>query len=293
MSTASQLIMNGIISGGIYALIAIGFTLIYGILKIIHFAHGEVFMIGAYIGWLFYSVLGVNIVLSFILAMLACGIIGVIIEKLFYKPLRKKAPLNSLIVALSLSLFLQAIIILVFGAQLKSFKMGSADYIIKIFGASITPLQATVILISILLMIILILFIKYTKTGKAVRASTDNLEVASVVGINTANVISIVFFIGSMLAGAAGVLFGIEHSITSTIGIAIIIKAFAASIVGGVGKIHGALVGGFIIGIVENVGIWFIPSGYKDAIAFVILILMLIFYPNGIFGEKVEEEIRQ
>ncbi len=293
MNIAAQLIMNGVIAGGIYALLAIGFTLIYGILKIIHFAHGEVFMIGAYIGWLFYSVFGVNIVVSFILAMLVCGIVGIIIEKLFYKPLRKKAPINSLIVALSLSMFLQAIIMLIFGAQLKSFKMGSADYIIKVFGASITPLQAAVILISILLMAILILFIKYTKTGKAVRASTDNLEVASVVGINTANVISIVFFIGSMLAGAAGVLYGIEHSLTATMGVVIIIKAFAASIVGGVGKIHGALAGGFIIGIVENVGIWFIPSGYKDAIAFVILILMLIFYPNGLFGEKVEEEIRQ
>ena len=293
MSTASQLIMNGVIAGGIYALLAIGFTLIYGILKIIHFAHGEVFMIGAYIGWLFNIVFGVNIVLSFIIAMLACGLTGIVIEKLLYKPLRKKAPINSLIVALGLSLFLQSLILLLFGAQLKSFRMGSSDYIIKIFGASITPLQASIVIISILLMAVLILFIKYTKTGKAVRASTDNLEVASVVGINTSNVISIVFFIGSMLAGAAGVLYGIEYSLATTMGVVILIKAFAASIVGGIGKIHGALVGGFAIGIIENVGIWFIPSGYKDAIAFAILVLMLIFYPNGLFGEKVEEGIRQ
>jgi len=293
MSTASQLIMNGVIAGGIYALLAIGFTLIYGILKIIHFAHGEVFMIGAYVGWLFHIVLGVNIVVSFIVAMIACGIVGIVIEKLFYKPLRKKDPINSLIVALGLSMFLQSLVMLFFGAQIKSYKIGSAEYIIKVFGASVTPLQALVIIVSILLMIVLIFFIKYTKTGKAVRASTDDLEVASVVGINTNHVISVVFFIGSMLAGAAGVLYGIEHSLATTMGVAIIIKAFAASIVGGVGKIHGALVGGFAIGIVENVGIWFIPSGYKDAIAFVILVLMLIFYPNGLFGEKAEEEIRQ
>ena len=293
METAVQLVMNGIIAGGLYALVALGFTLIYGILKIIHFAHGEVFMFAAYIAWVLNVALGFGIFTSFIVAVLAAGLLGILIERVFYRPLRKKPAINSLIVAIGLSLLMQSLALLIFGAKIRAFSTIGVKEGISIFGAFITPIQIAVIFISLALMVLLLLFIKYTKLGKAVRAATDNLEVAAVVGIDTDKVISIIFFVGSMLAGAAGVLYGIEHSLTITMGIGIIIKAFTASIVGGVGNIRGALVGGFIIGLVENIGVWFIPSGYKDAIAFVILVIMLVFYPKGMFGSKTEEDVRE
>ncbi|MBW3014582.1 branched-chain amino acid ABC transporter permease [Candidatus Woesearchaeota archaeon] len=294
MGIAAQLIINGIIAGGIYALVALGYTMVYGILRFINFAHGEVFMLGAYLGWIFNIVLGVNVIVAFVLAMLGCAVAGYIIEKIAYKPLRGRGMLPPLITAIAISLFLQAMAILVFGAQIRTFRTGEVvrGITIPFIDAVITKIQIVIIVVSVALMVALHFYIKYTKTGKAMRAVADDYETASIVGINPNKVISYVFIIGSALAAAGGVLVGMEQNLTPTMGVSIGIKSFTAAVVGGIGNIYGALLGGFMIGLIENIGIWFIPSGYKDAIAFAVLLLFLLFKPTGIFGAKKEEGVR-
>lgn len=285
MSIIPQLIANGIIAGGIYSLVALGYTMVYGILKFINFAHGEIFMIGAYIAWLFNIVFGVNIFIAFLISMLGCAILGFITEKVAYKPLRNASRLAPLITAIGVSLFLQSIALLLFGAQIRTFRTGTIERGIPILGASITKIQIIIILVSLIFMFLLHLFVKHTRTGKAIRAVADNPELASTIGINTDKVISIVFILGSALAAAAGVLIGIEQNLQPTMGISVGIKAFTAAVIGGIGNIYGALLGGYLIGLIENIGIWFIPSGYKDAIAFLVLLVMLFFRPQGLFGK--------
>ncbi|MBS3176065.1 branched-chain amino acid ABC transporter permease [Candidatus Woesearchaeota archaeon] len=353
---AVQLILNSIIAGGIYALVALGYTMVYGILKFINFAHGEVFMIGAYTAyvaasklpsetaWYFAWFLSILIVvflyftvplprtfqllkkykivyplfivgiaflvakaltypfyylgilqfpiwLAVLPAMLVCCLLGFCLEKIGYRPLRSKERLSLFITAIGFSIVLQALMLLIFGSEIRSFER-AAEQGLSFLGASITPTQVLIIFISILVMVLLQLFLKFTKTGKAMRAVTDNMLVANVVGINTDKMISTVFIIGSLLAAIAGTLVGVEQNLNPSMGISVGIKAFTAAVVGGIGNIYGALWGGYAIGFAENIGIWFIPSGYKDAIAFVILIVMLLFKPTGFFGEKGEEAVR-
>ncbi|MEK6861335.1 MAG: branched-chain amino acid ABC transporter permease, partial [Nanoarchaeota archaeon] len=226
MSIIPQLIANGIIAGGIYSLVALGYTMVYGILKFINFAHGEIFMIGAYIAWLFNVVFGVNILIAFLISMIGCAILGFIIEKVAYKPLRKASRLAPLITAIGISLLLQSIALLLFGAQIRTFRTGTIERGIPILGASITKIQIIIILVSLILMLLLHFFVKYSRTGKAIRAVADNPELASTIGINVDKVISIVFIIGSALAAAAGVLIGIEQNLQPTMGVSIGIKAF-------------------------------------------------------------------
>ena len=290
MSIIPQLIANGIIAGGIYSLVALGYTMVYGILKFINFAHGEVFMAGAYIAWLFNVLFGVNIIIAFLISMIACGLLGFIIEKAAYKPLRNSPRLVPLITAIGVSLFLQALALLIFGADIKTFRTGTIEKGINILGATITKLQITIVIVSLVMMFLLHLFVKYSKTGKAIRAVADNPELASTIGINVDKVISVVFIIGSALAAVAGILIGMEQNLQPTMGVSIGIKAFTAAVVGGIGNIYGALIGGFLIGLIENIGIWFIPSGYKDAIAFFVLLIMLFFRPQGLFGKKEAAE---
>jgi branched-chain amino acid transport system permease protein len=292
MAIITQLFLNGLIAGGIYALVALGYTMVYGILKFINFAHGEIVMIGAYLGLVLHIILGLNIILSFLLAIILAAGIGYIIEKIAYKPLRQSNRLILLITAIAVSLLLQSIIMLIFGSQIRSLRPGKTATAYQIFGATITDIQIIIIVVSISLMILLHLFIKYTKTGKAMRAVADNFEVASVIGIDVDKVISIIFMIGSALAAAGGVLVALEQNMTPLMGVKIGITAFAAAVVGGIGNIYGAVLGGFLIGFAENFGIWFIPSGYKEAIAFVILLVTLLIKPTGIFGGNSEEEVR-
>ncbi|MBT3405759.1 branched-chain amino acid ABC transporter permease [Candidatus Woesearchaeota archaeon] len=292
MSIVAQLIANGIIAGSIYALVALGYTMVYGILKFINFAHGEVYMLGAYFAYVLAKVYHVPIVAAFIISMILCAIVGVIIERVAYRPLRKSTRLAPLITAIALSIFLQSLALLVWGSEIRTFRTGEISKGHNILGAIVTDTQLMIIATTIVLMLLLWLFIKKTKLGKAMRATADNLEVAKLIGINTDRVIATVFAIGSALAAAGGILIGIEQNLEPTMGVTIGIKAFTATVVGGIGNIWGAVVGALLIGLVENIGIWFIPSGYKDAIAFVILVIMLIFKPSGIFGSGREEDIR-
>ena len=283
-----QLFLNGIIAGNIYALIALGFAVIYRTAKFFHFAHGVVYAAGAYIAYTFAISLGVNPVISFFLSAILTGLLGIIIDRLVYKPLRKrKAPnLVFLIASFGIFIFIQNLLQLIYGAQILTIRTWPVKEGHHFFGAVITDTQILILAASAALCLGLWLFVKKTKLGKAMRAVADDRIAASVVGINPERIILAAFAIGSALAGAAGILISLETNIEPTMGMNAILKGIIASIIGGIGSIPGALFGGLFLGIAENLGIWKISAGWKDCIAFVILIVFLLFRPGGIMGVK-------
>jgi branched-chain amino acid transport system permease protein len=292
MDLFSQLLMNSIIAGAIYTLVAIGYTMVYGVLKFINFAHGDLAMVGAYITYFLIKHVGLPILPSVVIAIISVAALGILIEKIAYKPLRHASRLAPLITAIAVSIFLQSAVILLLGARTKTLRLVTTKGLMFL-GAYITPIQVIIITTSVLLMILLNIYLKHAKLGKAMRATSDEMTIASVVGIQVDRVISYVFAIGSALAAVAGILIAFETNLTPTMGFVLGIKAFAAAVVGGIGSVRGAMVGGFIIGFAENFGIWYIPTGYKNSVAFVILVLVLLVRPSGIFGMKPEEEFKQ
>ncbi|MFA5291850.1 MAG: branched-chain amino acid ABC transporter permease [Phycisphaerae bacterium] len=287
-------IINGLIIGSIYTLIAVGFVLIYRTVRFFHFAHGAVYAAGAYLA---YSVLRIafsesNSLVALILAVLGgvigAGIIGVLIDRMIYKPLRrKKAPnLVFLIASFGVFIFVQNFLQLIYGAQILTIRTGPVKEGRHFLGAIITDIQIMILIVSVSLCVALWLFIKYTKLGKAMRAVADDPMAASIVGINPERIILAAFAIGSALAGAAGILISLETNIEPTMGMNAILKGIIASIIGGIGSIPGAMLGGLFLGLAENLGIWKISAGWKDCIAFVILIVFLLLRPGGIMGVK-------
>lgn len=298
MSEFVQQLINGLSLGSIYALIALGYTMVYGILKFINFAHGEIFMLGAYSGFYLANSLGVTspsipmALLIMLLAMIITACIGVIIEKLAYKPLRNSSKLTVLITAIGVSLFLQYTGQLLFGADPKSFPTIIENVSFNVFGATIGSNQIVVLVSSTLLMIALRVIVMKTKMGIAIRAVSNNLTAASLMGININNVISFTFIIGSALAGAAGILYSINYpSIDPLMGMLPGLKAFIAAVLGGIGNFPGASVGGLIIGLVETFTVGYLSPTYRDAIAFAILIIILLVKPTGLFGKKEIEKV--
>lgn len=271
---------------------ALGFTIIYRTVNFFHFAHGVVYTAGAYLAYTFFILLKINPVLSFFLSVTFSGILGVLIDRLAYYPLRKhNAPnLVYLISSFGVFLFLQNLIQLIFGAQILSLRTGPVKEGYHFLGAVITEVQILIIVASFLLFILSWLFIQKTKLGKAIRAVSDDPIGARVVGIDSEKIIISAFAIGSALAGAAGILISLETNLEPTMGLNAILKGIIASIVGGIGNIPGSLFGGLFLGLAENLGIWKIQAGWKDTIAFAILILFLLFRPSGIFGVKTEKE---
>jgi len=288
----SQFLVNGIIAGSIYALVALGFTIIYRTVKFFHFAHGVVYAAGAYLAYTLAISLNITPVISFFLAAILAGLLGIIIDRLVYKPLRKrKAPnLVFLIASFGIFIFIQNLLQLIYGAQILTLRTGPVKEGHHFLGAVITDTQILILAVSILLSAGLWLFVKKTKLGKAMRAVADDPLAASVVGINPERIILAAFAIGSALAGAAGILISLETNIEPTMGMNAILKGIIASIIGGIGSIPGAMFGGLFLGIAENLGIWKISAGWKDCIAFVILIIFLLFRPGGIMGVKSEGE---
>ncbi len=287
-----QLILNGLIAGGIYALVALGFTIIYRTVKFFHFAHGVVYTAGAYLAYTFAISLGFNFLLSFFLATILAAILGLTIDRLVYSPLRQqKAPnLVLLIASFGVFIFIQNFIQLIYGAQILTLRTGPVQEGYQIFSAVITSIQIMILVVSVILMFLLWLFIQKTKMGKAMRAVADDPVGASVVGIYPEMTIRTAFAIGSGAAGIAGILISLETNIEPTMGFSAILKGIIASIIGGIGSIPGAMLGGFFLGIVENLGIWKIQAGWKDTIAFAVLIIFLLFRPGGIFNVKAEPE---
>jgi branched-chain amino acid transport system permease protein len=287
-----QFLTNGIIAGSVYALIALGFTIIYRTVKFFHFAHGVVYTAGAYLAYTFCILLGVNLIISLLFAAILAGIIGIAIDKLVYFPLRtQKAPnLVFLVASFGVFIFIQNLIQLIYGAQVLTVNTSPATEGYNIFGAFITGVQILILAVCCLLLIILWLFFQKTKAGKAMRAVADDPTAASIVGIYPEKIIFLSFAIGSALAGAAGILISLETNIVPTMGLDAVLKGIIASIIGGIGSVPGAMLGGFLLGIVENLGIMIIPAGWKDTITFAILIIFLLFRPSGILGKKVDEE---
>lgn len=303
MTEFIQQLINGLSLGSIYALIALGYTMIYGILRFINFAHGDVFMMGSfsgyYLGILFAASSGgssasfVIAILILILAMTICSLLGITIEKIAYKPLRNSPKLTILITAIGVSLFLEYSGQLVFGADPKSFPtLIDNKPVFSIAGAVISSNPLVVLVTALFLMYVLRIIVLKTKIGTAMRALSFNQTAASLMGININAVISFTFIIGSSLAGAAGILYGLNYpSIDPLMGILPGIKAFVAAVLGGIGNIPGAALGGMIIGIVETFVVGYISPTYRDAIAFGILILILLFKPTGLLGKKEIEKV--
>lgn len=287
-----QLILNGFIAGSIYALIALGFTIIYRTVKFFHFAHGVVYTAGAYMAYTLFISLKLNPIFSFFLSIVLAALLGIFIDRFVYQPFRKHdAPnLVYLIASFGVFIFIQNLLQLIYGAQILTLKTGPVKEGHHFLGAVITDIQILIIVIGSLLFWASWLFVKETKLGKAIRAVADDPIGARVVGINSERVIVAAFAIGSALAGAGGILISLETNIEPTMGFTAILKGIIASIVGGIGSIPGALLGGLFLGLAENLGIWKIQAGWKDTIAFGILIIFLLIRPSGIMGIKVEKE---
>jgi branched-chain amino acid transport system permease protein len=287
-----QLIINGIIAGSIYGLIAIGFTVIYRTVKFFHFAHGVVYTAGAYFAYTLIISLQLNFAFSFFLSVILAAILGVAIDKFVYYPLRQQNESNLIFLLASFGVFilLQNLVQLIYGAQILTIRTGPIKEGHHFLGAVITDIQILILAASIILMIFLWLFIQKTKLGKAMRAVADDPIAANVVGINPERIIRTSFAIGSALAGAAGILISFETNIEPTMGFSALLKGIIASIIGGIGSIPGAVLGGFFLGLAENLGIWKISAGWKDCIAFAILIIFLLIRPSGILGTKTEKE---
>ena len=301
-----QQLVNGITIGGVYALIALGYTMVYGILFMLNFAHGEVYMIGGFTGWWVLHLLTrsqgplvggfVIIILMIIGAMALTGLLGITIERFAYRPLRNAPRMNLLLSALGVSIVLQNLVLRFQSAKIRFFHTSAlipeGIRTIEIGGTIITFMRLLVIVVSLVLMLVLTWFVKKTKMGKAMRATAQDAEAATFMGIDTNRIIMLTFLIGSALGGAAGALVGLLFTqVDYYIGYAAGLKGFTAAVLGGIGSIPGAMLGGFILGIVESLGITFISSAYKDVIAFVILILVLIIRPRGILGEKEPEKV--
>lgn len=294
MNTGSiffQQLINGISLGSIYALIALGYTMVYGIVKLINFAHGDIMMIGAYAGYFVLRAFGPSIpvfVLAIFVAMIVCCIMGISIERLAYRPLRNAPRLNSLITAIAVELILQNLmrVIPFIGPDPRSFPTLSLPAI-DIGFISIPGIKALVIIGSVLLMVALNILVNYTKTGKAMRSVSYDLQASSLMGINVNRTIAITFAIGSILAGAGGVLYASAYpQVDPMMGYMPGLKAFVAAVLGGIGSIPGAMVGGIILGIAETLTKGYGPSQYADAISFGILIVILLVKPTGLLGKR-------
>ncbi len=301
VSTFFQHLMNGLTLGGVYALIALGYTMVYGILKFINFAHGDIMMVGAYIGLFVFDALrgstplGVWWLIAFFIAMLvsmvACAVLGMVIERVAYKPLRKGSRLAPLLSAIGISFILSNGCAWMFGTHSRKFEYPFDNTALSVLGVVITPHQIMVLVVAVVMMIILKIFIDKTKMGKAMRATALDGDTAKLMGINSDMIISLTFGIGSALAACGGILIALDYKVYATMGTMMGLKAFVAAVVGGIGNITGAMLGGFLLGILETFGVALlgIPQGFKDAIAFAVLILILLFKPEGLLG-KVEKE---
>jgi branched-chain amino acid transport system permease protein len=322
MSTFLQQLINGVSLGAIYSLIALGYTMVYGVLKLINFAHGDVYMVGAFMGYYLANGLGargaqmigasadgfiargmlgsgtlepslITALVVMLLAMAICAALGVLIERLAYRPVRKYSRLTALITAIGVSLLLENGGQVVFGADPKFFPELFKKRNFELFGgASINSADIIVLLIALGLMVALQIVVYRTKTGRAMRAVSFNLQSAKLMGINTDRIIMFTFALGSALAAAAGVLVAIRiPRIDPLMGILVGLKAFVAAVLGGIGNIPGAMLGGLLIGITETMVVGYLSPTYKDAVAFAILILILLFRPSGLLGAVAQEKV--
>lgn len=287
-------LINGISLGSIYAIIALGYTMVYGIARMLNFAHGDIIMIGGYVAFIAFTSLNLSTIVSILLSIVVCAVLGVTIERLAYKPLRQATSLSVLITAIGVSYFLQNSAQLIFGAENKMFPNILTKGTATLFDGklSISYLTIITILTCIVVMSSLTLFVQKTKTGKAMRACSEDKGAASLMGINVNKTISLTFAIGSGLAAIASILLCVTYpSLSSSLGSMPGIKAFTAAVFGGIGSIPGAFVGGLLLGIIENLAKAYISTQLSDVIVFGVLIVVLLLKPSGLLGKDTREKV--
>ena len=289
MSTLLQQIVNGICLGSVYALIAIGYTMVYGIIKLINFAHCDIYMVGAFTGYFAATVLGFGFIPSLIFSMVTCAVLGMLIERIAYKPLRNSANVTLLITTMGVELILQNFVKADFvaGPNTRDFPQVIPLVSYKLGAVTISNLQIIALAVTIALCIALQYIVNKTRTGRAMRATSYDRDAAALMGININKVISLTFALGSALAATAGVLVGMLYPrLEPAMGVMPGLKSFVAAVLGGIGVIPGAMFGGIVMGLIETLSKVYISSGLSDAIAFSILIIILIVKPTGLFGKK-------
>lgn len=302
MTEFLQQIINGLSLGSVYALMALGYTMVYGVLRLINFAHGEVFMVGAYVGLYTSRALGVErqtagfspylALLVLVFSMLACGALGVLIERVAYRPVRHAPRLTPLITAIGMSLLLQNLGMLLFSPNPQYYPPILKEVRFELGGVILTNIKVAIFGVAILCMGGLYWLVHRTWTGRAMRAVSMNLAAARLMGINTNRVISVTFALGSALAAAGGILFGLDQIIVNPlIGMLTGLKAFVAAVLGGIGSIPGAMLGGLLIGLAEQLTAGYLSPDYRDAIIFAILIVILLFKPEGLLGTVRQEKV--
>ena len=287
-----QQLVNGIIIGSIYSLIALGYTMVYGIIELINFAHGEIYMFGAFTGMILVGFYDVPFLLALFIAMGLASMLGLTLDYLAYRPLRRSPRLAALISAIGASIFLQNLALLIMGARPYNFPNPITPKLYQTSLFNISRFEVIILGISLSLMLALTFFIQKTATGKAMRATAQDKDTASLMGINVNAIIAITFVVGSALGAAAGVLVGVYfRTVTPMMGLMPGLKGFVAAVLGGIGNIPGAMLGGLLLGIAETMGAAYISSQYRDAVAFAILIVVLLFKPSGLMGKTMQEKI--
>ncbi len=296
-----QQLINGIILGCIYSTLAMGMTMVFGITQVIHFSHGEVFMIGSFVGvgaavLLTGTYLGGNIVLvlvvTLILAMAGAAVLGVLVDRSCYRPIRQSPRINSLVSSIGSSIFIQQAVILTLGSKFRIFPFLFPKGEFHFLGSIVTYAQLSIVIVSLFLMVVFSLFLNYSRTGKALQTVAENQKVAGLLGIHVNRFIALTFLIVSALAGAAGVLTGSYYgSVDFFVGFMAGLKAFTAMILGGVGNVPGAVLGGLVIGVAETLIGGYISNDNKDILVFILLIVILVFRPSGLLGERIAEKV--
>ena len=287
-----QQLVNGLILGSVYALIALGYSMVFGFIKLINFAHGDLYMMGAFIGYYLINSFQLNFFVALILTMVLTACLGVLIEFLAYRPLRNSTKIAALITAIGVSFFLEYGMVYLFGANTRAFPQALETVKYNLGPITVTNVQLTILGVSVFLMLALQFIVQKTKMGKAMRAVSVDSDAAQLMGINVNSTISFTFALGSALAGAAGVLIGLYYnSVDPLMGMAPGIKAFVAAVLGGIGIIPGAALGGFIIGLLETLAVTIGLSSYRDAVVYGILIVILLVRPAGILGKNVKEKV--
>lgn len=290
-----QQVINGLALGGVYALIAIGWTVVFGIVGLINWTHGEVFMIGAFVGYLLISSFNINFFAALICAMLAGGLTAFLIDRLAYRPLRTGPRLAVFITALGASTFLRNLAALIFEPHARAYPPTISNTVMTFhFGAvtlAVNNLQVLIFAVTLIIMVFLQWFITKTIMGKAMLAASQDFEMLSLMGVEAEHLVMITFWVSGILGGAAGVLVGVMYAVDPLMGAMAGLKGWAVAVLGGVGSITGAMVAGLALGIAENLASVYISSGYRDAIAFIVIILTLVIKPTGLMGFKFEEKV--
>lgn len=292
MGSIVEQIINGLSSGSIYALIALGYTMVYGIAKMINFAHGDIIMVGAYALYVAIALLNMPVIVAVLFTIILCAVLGIVIEKVAYKPLRKAPALAVLITAIGMSFLLQSLALLIFSANPIAFKSIIKISPVHIGNITLSGITIVTFVVTFICMIVLTLFINKTKAGSAMRAVSEDKAAAQLMGVNVNKTISMTFAIGSALAAVAGILFVCQYqSMMPTLGALPGIKAFVAAVLGGIGSVPGAMIGGILLGVVESISKAYISSELADAIVFGVLVLVLLVKPSGLLGKNRIEKV--